>query len=337
MKIKKTEKIVIGIISICAIAFLSYWLIEKSLVYQAVTKNQNLTKSTDVTNPAESFAPDETHFVTPVMTFVGKFMEARLENNQPLAESFLTDNAKKQYSQPGLTLVGTSNPHFVNRDLLGCQKKSEDKYLCKVRIYEGLTADEKATDYFDEYLTVIKSDNKYLVDSVQREKYVNISKSKPYLNTNYGFTLSSNPNQSKSYTDYPDRCSFQVIPIATNCGDIAKNCPPAKVIPGFKWYPASKRPPLALTQKITFPNNPVPFCFAKGIPEMGTGSIYDSYYYLTTTKDNRCFAIHFVVHKPNCEMFGIKEQIDKCHQGNERLDRIPNEYMETFKFVTASH
>ena len=212
MKIEKDKKIVVGIIFICAIALLSYWLIEKFLVQRTVVKNKN---SVDIE---------------------GKIPQG---------------------------------PH-------------------------------------------------------------------PYVNKDYSFVLLSDPNQSKSYTDYPDRCSFQVIPITTNCGDITKTCPPAKIIPGFRWYPASKRPPLALTQKITFPNNPVPFCFAKGVPEMGAGSIYDSYYYLTTTKDNRCFAIRFVVHKPNCEMFGDKEQIDKCDQGNEKLDQIPNEYMKTFKFVTAS-
>jgi len=43
--------------------------------------------------------------------------------------------------------------------------------------------------------------------------------------------------------------------------------------------------------------------------------------------------MHFVVHKANCKMFGIKEQIDKCTQDEERKDQIPNEYVKTFKFV----
>ena len=168
----KDKKLAIRIISICLIILLSYWLIDKVIFIHktSLLRNQNST------NSAESFVPDETHSVTPVMAFVGKFMEARLERNQPLAESFLTDNAKKQYSQPGLTLIGTSNPHFINRDLLGCQKKSVDKYLCKVRIYEEYAKGGSA-GYFDEDLILKKFGNKYLVDEVKREKYQTIKKS----------------------------------------------------------------------------------------------------------------------------------------------------------------
>jgi hypothetical protein len=57
-----------------------------------------------------------------------------------------------------LSLIGTSNPHFVQFDLLGEQKMENGKYLYKVKIYEGLTdKDRRIVGYFDETLTVIKS------------------------------------------------------------------------------------------------------------------------------------------------------------------------------------
>ena len=429
---------------------------------------------------------------------VEEFMKARIEKNMEKASSFLTDNAKTQYSSGKLTLVGVSNPHFADFKILETKKLNATQFRFKVRIDEEYTGQGKV-GYFDETLTVIKKEDRYLIDSVERGEYTNtftpttsqttdnfkkysnsllgiefyypknfipylrdneyicdqparftsgkdsyapldenstfviglagikegnqtidqvaensayhklrpfgenpiINKSEiegqearliipsdpsnnerelivrlknpvlvgnsywtflvihtsrdlggetmkvisesftfvkktsqgphPYFNADYGFTLMSDPNQSNPYTDYPDLYSFQVIPITKNCGDITSTCPPASIIPGFR-EDEGKRPPLRL-KKITFPGNPVPFCFVKGIPEYGAGSIYESYYYITTTKDNRCFAMHFVVHKANCKMFGIKEQIDKCTQDEERKDQIPNEYVKTFKFV----
>ena len=433
---------------------------------------------------------------------VEEFMKARIEKNMEKASSFLTDNAKMQYSSGKLTLVGVSNPHFADFKILETKKLNATQFRFKVRIDEEYTGQGKV-GYFDETLTVIKKEDRYLIDSVERGEYTNtftpttsqttdnfkkysnsllgiefyypknfipylrdneyicdqparftsgkdsyapldenstfviglagikegnqtidqvaensayhklrpfgenpiinkleiegqearliipsdpsnnerelivrlknpvlvgnsywtflvihtsrdlggetmkvISESftfvkktnhgpHPYFNNIYGFTLMSDPNQSNPYTDYPDLYSFQVIPITKNCGDITSTCPPASIIPGFR-EDEGKRPPLRL-KKITFPGNPVPFCFVKGIPEYGAGSIYESYYYITTTKDNRCFAMHFVVHKANCKMFGIKEQIDKCTQDEERKDQIPDEYVKTFRFVDPVH
>ena len=267
---------------------------------------------------------------------VEEFMKARIERNMEKASSFLTDNAKTQYSSGKLTLLGTSNPHFADFKILETQKLNATQFKFKVRIYEEYTGQGKV-GYFDETLTVIKKGDRYLIDSVERSEYTNLVQKvnqgpHPYFNNIYGFTLMSDPNQSNPYTDYPDLYSFQVIPITKNCGDITLTCPPATIIPGFR-IDVDKRPPLPLTQKMVFPNNPVPFCFIKGNPEYAAGSIYDSYYYITATKDNRCFAMHFVIHKANCKMFGIKEQIDKCAQGEDKKDQIPDEYVKTFKFV----
>jgi len=280
---------------------------------------------------------------------VEEFMKARIERNMEKASSFLTDNAKKQYSSGKLTLLGVSNPHFVDFKILEIKKLSDTQFRFKVRIDEGYTGQGKV-GYFDETLTVVKKKGRYLIDSVKRGEYTNTFTSKNsqatgnkkyysglvhdshlYFNTDYGFTLISDPNQSNPYTDYPDVYSFQVIPITKGCGDITSTCPPASIIPGFRKGEDEQN--LLKMKKITFPNNPVTFCFIKGSSEYGAGSVYESYYYITTTKDNRCFAMHFVVHKTNCEMFGNKEQIDKCRQEEERKDQIPNEYIKTFKFV----
>ena len=50
------------------------------------------------------------------------FMEARMERNKERALIWLTDNAREQYSQPGLTLIGVSNPHFASYKILEIEK-----------------------------------------------------------------------------------------------------------------------------------------------------------------------------------------------------------------------
>lgn len=143
------------------------------IVGGAVLVYQHYSALQDNKGTIDSFIPDETHFVTGVSKFVANFMEARLERNQPLAESFLTDNAKKQYSQSGLTLVGTSNPHFADFEILEREQLGNNQFSFKVRIYEEYTGQGRV-GYFDETLNVIKSEDKYLIDSVKRSEYTNL-------------------------------------------------------------------------------------------------------------------------------------------------------------------
>ena len=103
------------------------------------------------------------------------FMKARIQRDQEFALSWLTDNAKQQYTQPGLTLIGTSNPHFSDFEILKKEELGNNKFKFRVRIYEGYTGQDRV-GYFDETLTVIKGErNKYLIDSVERSEYVNYS------------------------------------------------------------------------------------------------------------------------------------------------------------------
>ena len=104
---------------------------------------------------------------------VTEFMEARIQRKQPLAENFLTDNAKARYSQPELTLIGTSDPHFESFEILEIEKLDPEKFKFKVRIYEEYTGQDRV-GHFDETLTVIKEEDKYLVNSVERSEYINI-------------------------------------------------------------------------------------------------------------------------------------------------------------------
>ena len=101
------------------------------------------------------------------------FMNARIQRNQLKAEEFLTDNAKEQYSQPGLTLIGTSNPHFADFEILEREKLNDSQFRLRVRIYEEYTGQGRI-GYFDEILIVIKSGERYLINSVERSEYTNL-------------------------------------------------------------------------------------------------------------------------------------------------------------------
>ncbi len=102
-----------------------------------------------------------------------EFMEARMERNKERALIWLTDNAREQYSQPGLTLIGTSNPHFASYKILEIEKLDAEKFKFQVRINEEYTG-EGMVGYFDETLVVIKSNGGYKVDSVERSEYISL-------------------------------------------------------------------------------------------------------------------------------------------------------------------
>ncbi len=101
------------------------------------------------------------------------FMESRVQRNQEKALNWLTDNVKQQYAQPSLTLIGTSNPHFADYQILEAKQLDFQKHTFKVRIYEEYTG-EGMVGYFDEILTVVKGNDQYLIDSVERDEYVNL-------------------------------------------------------------------------------------------------------------------------------------------------------------------
>jgi len=103
------------------------------------------------------------------------FMEARLQKDEESALSWLTDNAKEQYLfLSELSLVGLSNPYFADFEVLEREQLNDSQFIFRVRIYEEYTGRGKV-GFFDETLTVIKSGDKHLIDSVERSQYTNFT------------------------------------------------------------------------------------------------------------------------------------------------------------------
>jgi len=99
------------------------------------------------------------------------FMEARIQRDQELALSWLTDNGEGEYLlRSDRPLTGLSNPHFVDFEILEREQLGNNQFSFKVRIYEEYTGQGRV-GYFDETLIVIKEKEKYLIDSAERSQY----------------------------------------------------------------------------------------------------------------------------------------------------------------------
>lgn len=102
------------------------------------------------------------------------FMDARIQRDEELALSWLTNNAKEQYFfLSELSLVGLSNPHFADFEIFEREELNDVQVKIRVRIYEEYTG-QGEVGFFDEILTVIKSGDKYLMDSVERSQYTDL-------------------------------------------------------------------------------------------------------------------------------------------------------------------
>jgi hypothetical protein len=101
-------------------------------------------------------------------------MEARIQRDQELALSWLTDNGEEKYLlRSDLPLTGLSNPHFAYYEIIGQEKLNDTQFRFEVRIYEEYTEQDEV-GFFNETLTVIKNKNKYLIDSVERSQYTDL-------------------------------------------------------------------------------------------------------------------------------------------------------------------
>ncbi len=102
------------------------------------------------------------------------FMEARIQRNEEMAFSWLTDNAEGQYLlRSDLPLTGLSNPRFADFEVLEREKLDDTQFKFRVRIYEEYTG-QGMVGYFDETLIVIKSGDNHLIDSFERSEYTNL-------------------------------------------------------------------------------------------------------------------------------------------------------------------
>lgn len=114
--------------------------------------------------------------VTKAEKTINKFMIARLQNNQPEAEMYLTDRANRQYAEPSLTLIGGSNPHFINYKIVETTPETnvnQFQVTFVVRVFEEYSGEERSNAYFDETIVVKMVDkNKFKIDNVRRGEYV---------------------------------------------------------------------------------------------------------------------------------------------------------------------
>ena len=89
-----------------------------------------------------------------------------------LGDCFLVSGRVWIFTLSGLTLTGLSNPHFADFEILEREKLNDSQFRFKVRIYEEYTGQGRV-GYFDETLIVIKSRERYLINSVERSEYTN--------------------------------------------------------------------------------------------------------------------------------------------------------------------
>jgi len=90
-----------------------------------------------------------------VRAFVTDFMEARIGRDADRARSFLAPFAAEQYDdgEDGLTLIGTSNPHFESWEFVSIQAADANSYEVQVTVAEAYTESDE-TSSFEEVLFV---------------------------------------------------------------------------------------------------------------------------------------------------------------------------------------
>ncbi|MDD3399738.1 MAG: hypothetical protein PHF07_01690 [Candidatus Pacebacteria bacterium] len=107
-------------------------------------------------------------------TSASSFMAERINRNQEAALEWTTQQGGGQYLlRSDLPLIGLSNPHLSDFEILDTERLAEDKFQIKVRIYEEY-AGLGRTGYFNETLELVKSGERYLVDSFERGGYTNL-------------------------------------------------------------------------------------------------------------------------------------------------------------------
>jgi hypothetical protein len=107
-------------------------------------------------------------------TSAASFMTERISGDQEAALEWTTEQGGGQYLlRSDIPLIGLSNPHLSDFEILDAERLAEDKFQIEVRIYEEYTGMGK-TGYFNETLELVKSGERYLVDSFDRSGYTNL-------------------------------------------------------------------------------------------------------------------------------------------------------------------
>ncbi len=105
---------------------------------------------------------------------VVSFMTERINRDQEAALEWTTEQGGGRYLLRSDTpLVGLSNPHLSDFEILNTERSAEDKFQIQVRIYEEY-AGLGRTGYFNETLELVKTGENYLVDSFERSGYTSL-------------------------------------------------------------------------------------------------------------------------------------------------------------------
>lgn len=145
---------------------------------QGFTETLYLSKTTREPEELEEEIIDE---LAKAENALSGFMEKRINGYSWKVPSYLTENAKEEYSLSGLILIDTVNSHFSSFEILEKKKIKPGEFRFKVRIYKRYTSGTclgqsctrgEPTGYLNETLIVIKGQDKYLVDSVEKGQYM---------------------------------------------------------------------------------------------------------------------------------------------------------------------
>ena len=99
---------------------------------------------------------------------VTRFLDARQAGHLADAQSALGPQALATYQNGNLPLVtAPGDPIFARSYVVGVQLVSSDQFLITVRIVLADPKSKQETKFFEEHLTVVRHDQRFLIDAVQ--------------------------------------------------------------------------------------------------------------------------------------------------------------------------
>lgn len=102
------------------------------------------------------------------------FMQARLARNEGEARAFLTNQLHQTVtSSSGLSLVGTSNPHYHRYEVSDLTQLNRDTWHAEVRITEEISGNSDV-GWFEERLTIKRIDGHFRIADLERGSYHNL-------------------------------------------------------------------------------------------------------------------------------------------------------------------
>jgi Big-like domain-containing protein/WD40 repeat protein len=112
-------------------------------------------------SPADAAQLDAVHVVT-------RFLDARQSGNLADAQADLGPQALATYQNGNLPLVAApGDPFFARTYVFGVQLVSPDQFLVTVRIVLADPKTRQEIRFFEEHLTVVRHDQRFIIDAVQ--------------------------------------------------------------------------------------------------------------------------------------------------------------------------